>query len=121
MEFLSLNDCLDAIGLSAARVHSWTKRQIRCLLTDYSPCPKPSPTRLTANEANEIKELVTLKDYAHLSIPSLVWFARREAKVFASLSCWYRVSRDFGLRRAMQRIYPPKPKNGVRAPGPNQI
>ncbi len=119
--FLPLADCLEAIGLSAARFHSWTKRQVRCLLTDHSSCPKLSPTKLTSSETGIIKNYVTSKDFAHFSIPSLAWLARREAKVFASLSCWYRVIHEFGLRRAMQRLYPPKPKVGIRASEPNQI
>ena len=119
--FLPLMECLDAIGLSAARYHSWIKRQVRCLLTDQSSCPKLTTTQLTPTETAIIRDFVTSKDYVHFSIPSLAWFARRERQVFASLSSWYRVIAEHGLRRPLQRIYPPKPKVGVRASAPNQI
>ena len=47
---LSLKDCLESIGLTAARYHSWVKRrpqevpvgQIKCLLPDQLTCPKLS-------------------------------------------------------------------------------
>jgi transposase InsO family protein len=120
-ELLPLTECLEAIGLSTARYYNWMKRQVRCLLPAQSSCPKLSPTKLTTVEINAIKELVSSKDFGHFSIPSLAWFAKREGKVFASLSVWYRVIHEFGLRRPLQRIYPPKPRIGIRASGPNQI
>lgn len=38
----SLKDCLESIGLTAARYHSWVKRKIKCILPDQSTCPKLS-------------------------------------------------------------------------------
>jgi hypothetical protein len=120
---LSLKDCLDSIGLTAARYHSWIKRrpqevpvgQVKCLLPDQSTCPKLSPTKITSKETFAIKELVTAKEYTHFSINSLVMFAKRKQMVFASVSAWYRIVREFNLRRSGVRIYPPKPKIGIRA------
>jgi transposase InsO family protein len=41
--------------------------------------------------------------------------------VFASATAWYRIVREFNLLRPGVRIYPPKPKIGIRASEPNQI
>lgn len=118
---LSLKDCLESIGLTAARYHSWVKRQIKCILPDQSTCPKLSPTKITSKETATIKELVTAKEYSHFSINSLAMLAKRKHTVFASVSAWYRIVREFNLRRPGVRIYPPKPKIGIRASEPNQI
>jgi hypothetical protein len=116
-----LKECLETIGLTAARYHSWIKRQVKCLLPDQSTCPKLSPTKITSKETLAIKELVTTKEYTHFSINSLAMFARRQQMVFASATAWYRIVREFNLRRPGVRIYPPKPKIGIRALEPNQI
>jgi hypothetical protein len=118
---LSLKDCLETIGLSAARYHSWLKRQVKCLLPDQSTCPRLSPTKITNRETEVIKELVTAKEYSHFSINSLAMYACRHRLVVASASAWYRIVREFDLRRPGIRIYPPKPKIGVRASEPNEI
>lgn len=118
---LSLKDCLESIGLTAARYHSWVKRQIKCVLHDQSTCPKLSPTKLTSKETLAIKELITAKEYAHFSIYSLSMFAKRKQMVFASVTAWYRIERALNLRRPGVRLYPPKPKIGIRALEPNQI
>lgn len=118
---LSLKECLESIGLTAARYHSWLKRQVKCILPDQSSCPKLSPTKITRNETNTIKELVTAKEYTHFSINSLAMFAKRQQLVFASVTAWYRIVREFNLRRPSVRLHPPKPKIGIRALAPNQI
>ncbi len=126
---LSLKECLESIGLTAARYHSWIKRrpqevpvgQVKCLLPDQSTCPKLSPTKITCKETSVIKELATAKEYTHFSINSLAMFARRQQMVFASATAWYRIVREFNLRRPGVRIYPPKPKIGICASEPNQI
>ena len=97
---LSLKECLESIGLTAARYHSWLKRQVKCLLPDQSSCPKLSPRKITRNETNTIKELVTAKEYTHFSINSLAMFAKRQQLVFASVTAWYRIVRKFNLRRS---------------------
>jgi transposase InsO family protein len=80
-----------------------------------------SPTKITRNETNTIKELVTAKEYTHFSINSLAMFAKRQQLVFASVTAWYRIVREFNLRRPSVRLHPPKPKIGIRALAPNQI
>jgi hypothetical protein len=85
---LSLKECLESIGLTAASYHSWVKHQIKCFLPDQSTCPKLSPTKITSKETLAIKDLVTAKDYAHFSINSLAMFARRQQMVFASVTAW---------------------------------
>jgi hypothetical protein len=68
-----------------------------------------------------IKELVTAKEYTHFRINSLAMFARRQQMVFASATAWYRIVREFNLRRPGVGNYPPKLKIGIRALEPNQI
>jgi hypothetical protein len=41
-----------------------------------------------------IKELVTAKEYARFSINSLAVFARRQQKVFVSVTAWYCIVRE---------------------------
>jgi transposase InsO family protein len=48
-------------------------------------------------------------------------YAQRLGKVFASASTSYRLVREKGWRRPRQRVYPAKPKIGIRASKPNQI
>ena len=119
--FMPLSECLEAIGMSFARYNNWLKRQVRCLLTDQVSCPSLSPTKLTSCETAAIRDYVISKDLAHYSIPSLAWLAKRQQVVFASLSSWYRVIKEYNLKRSFKRIYPPKPKIGIRSLAPNQI
>ena len=118
---LPLKECLETIKLSSARYFSWIKRQVKCALPDQSSCPRLSPTKITSKETLVIKEFVTAKEYSHFSINSLAMLAKREKKVFASVTAWYRIVREYALRRPGIRIYPPKPKIGIRALRPNEI
>jgi transposase InsO family protein len=118
---LSIKEALETIGLSMARYRSWSKRQIQCRLSDEVSCPKLTPTKITTKERSMICSLVTSKKYLYFSIPSLALFAKRRRIVFASLTVWYRTVREFSLRRPGIRIYPQKPKVGIRAAAPNQI
>ena len=43
-----------------------------------------------------------------------------ETKVFASASIWSKLARERGWRRPRTRLYPAKPKIGVRATRPNE-
>lgn len=121
VESIPLQTCLVTIGLSAARYHSWVKRQVNCLLKDQISCPKASPTRLTFSEVSKIKELFTNPDFAHYSIYSLTWLGKKSGEVNASSSTWSRVGKQYGLDRRLRRIYPAKPKVGIRASYPGQI
>ncbi len=118
---ISLATCLELIGLSTARYHAWIKRQIKCLLLDQVSCPRISPTKLTTAEVAKIKSLYTSSDFAHYSMMSLSWLAKKTGEVMASASTWSRVVRQYGLSRTRVRIYPPRPKIGIRASAPGQI
>jgi len=76
-ECLSLQACLVAIGLSAARYHHWIKREVTCLLADQSSCPRVSPTQLMQTDVNKIKELFIPMDFAHYSTTALSWLAKK--------------------------------------------
>lgn len=118
---LPLQACLAAIGLNAARYHHWLKRQVSCLLEDRASCPRVSPSQLTGTEVNAIKKLYTSAEFAHFSMASLSWLAKKTGEVVASASTWSRVIRDLELKRNRVRVYPPKSKVGVRASAPGQL
>jgi len=118
---IPLSTCLELIGLSTARYHAWIKRQIKCLLLDQVSCPRISPTKLTTAEVAKIKSLYTSSEFAHYSMIALSWLAKKTGEVMASASTWSRVVRQYGLSRTQVRIYPPRPKIGIRASAPGQI
>ncbi len=91
------------------------------MLDDQSSCPRVSPSKLIATEVTKIKELYTAKEFAHYSTTALSWLARKTGEVVASPSTWSRVIRQLGLKRNRIRIYPEKPKVGIRASAPGQI
>ena len=113
--------CLKVIGLSLQRYRHWLKRQVRCHLEDQPSCPRITPTRLSVLEVLSIKRLYESRELAHLSTLSLSWLAKKTGEVFASPSTWSRVIRDLGLKKSRVRIYPPKPKLGIRALRPGEI
>ena len=118
---MSLETCLEAIGLSSARYFHWIKRQVSCELKDQPSCPRVSPTKLTTGEITKIKDLYTSKDFAHYSVLSLSWLGKKTGQIIASASTWSRVIRELGLKRNRVRVYPPKPKIGIRASAPGEI
>ncbi|NRA64491.1 MAG: DDE-type integrase/transposase/recombinase [Pseudobacteriovorax sp.] len=118
---LDLNACLDAIGLSLARYHHWLRSLRKCKIPEADLCPRAHPLGLTAKELAKIKEYISSKRFAHFSISSLAIFAKRKGDLFASPATWSRVVRKLGLRRPSKRVYPPKPKVGIRATSPNQL
>ena len=120
-KFLPLLVCLETIGLSIQRFQHWRKKQIQCLLQDQSSCPRSVPFRLTQDELMSIKHFYTSKEYAHFSVLSLSLLAKRMGRVFAAPSTWRKVVQDLGLKKPSKRIYPPKPKLGIRATFPNQL
>lgn len=120
-QVISLQCCLGAIGLSTQRYFHWVKRQVQCQLSDQSSCPRVSPTQMTIHERRKIQDLYTSKELAHYSVKSLSWLGKRTGEVVASASTWSRVIRELGLKRNRIRIYPEKPKIGIRASGPGQI
>ena len=111
---------LRVLRLSAARYHDWNRRQQDCSLDDHSSCSHTSPTQLTANEVSDMRDMVVSQDYRRMSLRSLALRAQRIAKVFASPSTWSRLVRDRGWIRPRHRVYPAKPKEGIRASKPNE-
>ena len=112
---------LAVLHLSPARYHAWRRAEVRCELTDRSSCPRTSPTQLTAKEIETIREMVTSSDYRHMSVSCLAVYAQREGRVFAAPSTWSKLTREREWLRPRQRVYPAKPKIGIRASGPNEV
>jgi putative transposase len=115
------SECLLAIGLTASRYHNWIKREVKCLLEDRPSCPRDSPTQLIRSEIKKIQDLYPSKDLSHYSIQALSWLGKKTGEVMASPSTWSRVIRELGLKKNRTRIYPPKPKVGIRTSTPGQI
>lgn len=113
--------CLEAVGLSLARYKSWMLRRRRCRLQDYSSCPKLSPTKLTADEVATMGEMVADPCYVHFPVRALALHAARIGKVVASPVTWRRRIRLHNWKRPRKRVYPARPKVGVRASRPNEI
>ena len=78
-------------------------------------------TRLTAAESRAVKEMVESNDHRHFSLRGLALYAQRVGRVVASPSTWFRLVRDRRWRRPRRRVYPAKPKVGVRADAPNEL
>jgi transposase InsO family protein len=68
-----------------------------------------------------IKEMVTGEEYRHMPVRTLALYAQRIGKVFASVTTWAKLARERGWRRPRRRLYPEKPKVGVRATHPNEF
>lgn len=113
--------CLETIGLSSARYHSWVKRDKKCQLEDNISCPKLSTTKLTVQEIRTIADMVRDSKLSHYSISALSWLGKKEKSIFASSSTWCRIVRELKLRRPRERLYPQKPKLGIRASSPCEI
>jgi transposase InsO family protein len=73
------------------------------------------------SEIRKIQDLYTSKDFSHYSIQALSWLGKKTGEVMASPSTWSRVIRELGLKKNRIRIYPPKPRIGIRASAPGQI
>lgn len=84
-------------------------------------CPKLSPTKITHREESVIRNLLSASEYFHFGINSLAQFAKRNALVFASTTSWYRIMKQFNLRRSGVRLFPKRPRIGARAARPNQM
>jgi transposase InsO family protein len=111
---------LRALRLSPARYHAWSKLSQDCPLDDRSSCPRSSPSQLTAKEIGDMRNMVESQDHRHMTIRALALHAQRVGKVFASPTTWARLARERGWLRPRHRVYPAKPKDGIRASEPNQ-
>ena len=118
---MPLTAVLRMAGISHSRYHSWCRMAQGCNLEDQPSCPKTVPTRLTAEEVETIGEMVEDGDYRFMSIRALALHAQRAGKVFASPSTWYDLVRIKSWRRPRKRLYPAKPKIGVRANSPGEL
>jgi len=117
---IPLGSVLKVIGLSSSRFHAWNSIK-SCELDDKSSCPRSFPSQMTRAELDTMKSMTTSCDYRHLSYGALARVARKAGKVFASPSTWYRLVRLHHWHRPRIRVYPPKPKVGIRASKPNEI
>jgi putative transposase len=112
---LPLKSALRLARLSPARYHAWKRADKRCELDDRSSCPRSHPTQLTPTEVSTIKEMVTATEYRHMPLRALSLHAQRAGHVFASATTWAKLVRQRGWRRPRRRVYPEKPKTGIRA------
>jgi len=111
---------LRVLRLSPSRYHTWRKLDDDCPLDDRSSCPKRTPSQLTAAKMSTIGPMVTDESFRHMPLRSLSLHAQRIARVFASTSTWARLVRERGWLRPRRRLYPAKPKEGIRASRPNE-
>jgi transposase InsO family protein len=118
---LPLSATLRITRLSASRYHSRSLADAGCKLEDQPSCPRVIPTRLTPAEVDTMRELVEARDCRHMSLRALALHAQRLGKVFASPSTWYRLARARGWVRPRKRLYPPKPKLGIRTGAPGEL
>ena len=118
---LPLNTALRITRLSPSRYHGWCRAEAGCDLDDQPRCPRVVPTRLTPNEVDTMRKMVESDDHRHMSLRSLALHAQRIGKVLASPSTWYRLVRTEGWRRPRIRVYPAKPKIGIRAKAPGEL
>ncbi len=65
--------------------------------------------------------MVASQDYQHVTTKGLSQLAMRLNKVYASAGVWYRLIKIHQWRRLRTRIYPAKPKVGIREVKPNEI
>ena len=117
---LALKSALRLVRLSPARYHAWKRAEKQCELDDRSSCPRSHPMQLTPQEVSTIKEMVTASEYRHMPLRTLAVYAQRAGKVFASATTWAKLARQRGWRRPRRRLYPEKPKTGIRATYPNE-
>ena len=118
---LPLSAALRITRLSASRYHGWCRAEAGCDLDDQPSCPRVVPTRLTPDEIENMRKMVESDDHQHMSLRALALHAQRIGEVLASPSTWYRLVRTAGWRRPRIRVYPAKPKIGIRAKAPGEL
>jgi hypothetical protein len=85
---LPLNAALRIARLSPSSYRLWCRSEAGCDLDDQSSCPRVVPTRLTAREVENMREMVESSDHRHMSLRALALHAQRVGKVIASPSTW---------------------------------
>jgi putative transposase len=118
---LPLTAALRITRLSASRYHGWCRAEAGCDLDDQTSCPRVLPTRLTPDEVEKIRKMVESDDHRHMSLRALALHAQRIGNIIASPSTWYRLVKNSSWRRPRNRIYPAKPKIGIRAKAPGEL
>ena len=118
---LPLNAALRILRLSPSRYHNWRRSDAECELDDQPSCPRIVPTRLHPSEVESMRKLVEGNEHRHMSLRALALHAQRIGKVIASSSTWYRLVKSAGWRRPRNRVYPAKPKVGIRATAPGEL
>jgi transposase InsO family protein len=118
---LPLRSALRIARLSPSRYHSWRQLEAGCELDDQPSCPRVRPTRLTAAEIESMRMLAESGEHRHMSLRALALHAQRIGKVVASPSTWYRFARKLAWGRPRRRLYPAKPKIGIRASAPGEL
>jgi transposase InsO family protein len=76
--------------------------------------------RLTYPEIEAIGDMVQSTEHRHMSIRGLALHAQRIGKVFAHPATWSKLIRERSWRRPRFRLYPAKPKVGLRTQAPNE-
>jgi putative transposase len=117
---MPLSAALRVLRLSSARYHAWVRGEGGCTLDDRPSCPRSVPQRLTHGEVEAIGDMVQSTEHRHMSIRGLALYAQRVGKVFAHPGTWGRLIRERGWRRPRLRLYPAKPKVGLRTHAPNE-
>jgi hypothetical protein len=117
---MPLSAALRVLRLSSARYHGWVRGDGVCTLDDRPSCPRSVPQRLTHGEVEAIGDMVQSTEHRHMSIRGLALHAQRVGKVFAHPGTWGKLIRERGWRRPRLRLYPAKPKVGLRTHAPNE-
>jgi putative transposase len=79
------------------------------------------PMRLTSQEVQTMRMLAESVDHRHMSLRALALHAQRMGKVVASPSTRYRIAGKLAWGRPRRRLYPAKPKIGIRASAPGEL
>jgi hypothetical protein len=78
------------------------------------------PQRLTCGEVEVTGGMVQSTEHRHMSIRGLALHAQRVGKVFAHPATWGKLIRERGWGRPRLRLYPARPKVGLRTNAPNE-
>jgi putative transposase len=117
---MPLSAALRVVRLSAARYHAWVRGDGACTLDDRPSCPRSKVQRLTYGEVEAIGDMVQSTEHRHMSIRGLALYAQRIGKAFAHPGTWGKLIRERGWRRPRLRLYPAKPKIGLRTHAPDE-
>ncbi|MGZ3744856.1 MAG: DDE-type integrase/transposase/recombinase [Pseudobdellovibrionaceae bacterium] len=115
-----LSHCLVAIGLSKSAYQRWASEISFCKTTKRL-CERRKASQLTSEEVAVMKNFVTSKKFAHISISSLHLLAQRTGELFCSIDTWYKYVRCFEWKRPWKQEKKKIQKTGIRASKANEI